>query len=70
MQKLGVPYLEGYDKRANEDLVKQEQGIADDLKKAGIGVEPNKEIIALISYLQRLGTDIKANKTAENKPNN
>ena len=24
----------------------------------------NKEIVALIAYLQRLGTDIKANKTA------
>jgi cbb3-type cytochrome oxidase cytochrome c subunit len=27
---------------------------------------PNSELIALIAYLQRMGTDIKASKTAEN----
>jgi cytochrome c oxidase cbb3-type subunit I/II len=32
--------------------------ISDDLQKEGIKVAPNKEIIALIAYLQRLGTDI------------
>jgi len=29
------------------------------LQKNGIPAEPDKEIIALIAYLQRLGTDIK-----------
>jgi cytochrome c oxidase cbb3-type subunit I/II len=29
------------------------------LKKDKINTAPNKEIIALIAYLQRLGTDIK-----------
>jgi cytochrome c oxidase cbb3-type subunit I/II len=29
-------------------------------------VKSNKEIVAIIAYLQRLGTDIKANKTADN----
>jgi cytochrome c oxidase cbb3-type subunit I/II len=59
MQSLGVPYPAGYDLKANEDLQKQAQSIADDLKKNGAGIESNKELIAMIAYLQRLGTDIK-----------
>jgi cytochrome c oxidase cbb3-type subunit I/II len=43
---------------------KQAQGIADNLAKDHIKVKSNKEVIAIIAYLQRLGTDIKANKTA------
>jgi len=58
MQTLGVPYPAGYDTRANDDLMKQAQMIADDLKTAGINTAPNKEVIALIAYVQRLGTDI------------
>ena len=58
MQSLGVPYPDGYDKQANADLVSQAQMIATGLKTSGIDVEPDKEIIALIAYLQRLGTDI------------
>jgi cytochrome c oxidase cbb3-type subunit I/II len=64
MQKLGVPYADGFDQLANADLVKQENVITDDLMKAGIKTESNKEIVALIAYLQRIGTDIKLNKTA------
>jgi cytochrome c oxidase cbb3-type subunit I/II len=60
MITLGVPYPKGYDKIANADLNKQAQGIADNLKKDQIQTPPNKEIIALIAYLQRLGMDIKA----------
>jgi cytochrome c oxidase cbb3-type subunit I/II len=58
MQSLGVPYADGYDKLANADLVSQAQQIAGGLKSTGIDVEADKEIIALIAYLQRLGTDI------------
>jgi cytochrome c oxidase cbb3-type subunit I/II len=60
MQTLGVPYPAGYDQRANADLAKQAASIADDLNKNGAGIESNKEMIAMIAYLQRLGTDIKA----------
>jgi len=59
MQTLGVPYPEGYDKVANDDLMKQGQEIVDRLKEDKINQVPNREIIALIAYLQRLGTDIK-----------
>jgi cytochrome c oxidase cbb3-type subunit I/II len=58
MQSLGVPYADGYDMQANADLQTQAMQIASGLKEAGIDVEPDKEIIALIAYLQRLGTDI------------
>lgn len=60
MQKLGVPYPEGYENIAAADMEKQAKGIAESLKKDGIKTAPDKEIIALISYLQRMGKDIKA----------
>ncbi|PTQ98224.1 cytochrome c oxidase cbb3-type subunit I/II [Mucilaginibacter yixingensis] len=66
MRKLGVPYPKGYEKRANADLDKQATTIATDLGAQHIKVMSNKEIIAVIAYLQRLGTDIKADKTANN----
>jgi cytochrome c oxidase cbb3-type subunit I/II len=62
MQTLGVPYPDGYDKRANDDLKVQAEKIALDLKQNNIKVKSDREIVAIIAYLQRLGTDIKANK--------
>jgi len=59
MQTLGVPYEEGYADVANDDLEKQATAIADGLKKEKVDVLPDREIVALIAYLQRLGTDIK-----------
>ncbi|MDR3679960.1 MAG: cytochrome-c oxidase, cbb3-type subunit I [Flavipsychrobacter sp.] len=67
MQQLGVPYPIGYDQVANKDLMKQADGIAANLAKDKINVKSQKEIVALISYLQRLGKDIKLeHKTAQN----
>jgi len=68
MRSIGVPYLEGYEKYANQDLAVQADSIANDLMKAGVPAENNKEIIALIAYLQRLGTDIKVNKQSQMIP--
>lgn len=59
MQKLGVPYKDGYENLAAADLTRQASEITKDLIKSGIPAQPDKEIIALIAYLQRLGTDIK-----------
>ncbi|HTN06674.1 cytochrome-c oxidase, cbb3-type subunit I [Agriterribacter sp.] len=59
MQKLGVPYPAGFDKTANQDLTAQAEAISARLKKDKIETPANKEIIALIAYLQRVGTDIK-----------
>ncbi|HWB63304.1 MAG TPA: cytochrome-c oxidase, cbb3-type subunit I [Chitinophagales bacterium] len=60
MQMLGVPYPKGYDAVAVSDMEKQALGIQASLKKDGIQTSEKKEIVALIAYLQRLGTDIKA----------
>ena len=69
MRTLGVPYEVGYEKIAKADLVAQAKKIADNLlqdddvqkmmKVDNLTKIENKEIIALIAYLQRLGTDIK-----------
>ncbi len=66
LQKLGVPYPEGYAEQANADLSRQADSIATNLMKQKIEVPANREIIALIAYLQRLGTDIKVTETASN----
>ena len=59
MRTLGVPYPDGYESVANEELQKQADKITAELKKNGLTADGRKEIIALIAYLQRLGTDIK-----------
>jgi cytochrome c oxidase cbb3-type subunit I/II len=64
MRTLGVPYAAGYEKIANRDLDKQAKEIAANLYTDHIKIKSDKEVIAIIAYLQRLGTDIKANKTA------
>ena len=64
LRKIGVPYEEGYEATANEDLEKQSAEIVKSLKADGIEVPDDAEIVALIAYLQRLGQDIKGAKTA------
>ena len=59
MRSLGVPYPDGYENIANKDLKKQADEIAKNLNENGIATSSEKEIIALIAYLQRMGTDIK-----------
>lgn len=61
MRILGVPYEKGYEHEANKDLVWQAKKISDNLGQSGIKAKSDREIIALIAYLQRLGTDIKTN---------
>jgi cytochrome c oxidase cbb3-type subunit I/II len=63
LRRLGVPYDEGYEARALDDLRGQARTIADGLKANSIDIAADREIIALIAYLQRLGTDIKATAT-------
>lgn len=61
LQLLGTPYPEGYDEQAIADAEKQAAQVAERLRKDGIADDKleKREIIALIAYLQRLGTDIK-----------
>jgi cytochrome c oxidase cbb3-type subunit I/II len=62
MRKLGVPYPHHYEAIADQDLRKQADAIAANLKKEKIDIKSDKQIIALIAYLQRVGKDIKADK--------
>ncbi|MDZ7607982.1 MAG: cytochrome-c oxidase, cbb3-type subunit I [Cyclobacteriaceae bacterium] len=59
MRTLGVPYAEGAEATAVQDMQEQAAKITAQLKVENIETDPNLDIIALISYLQRLGTDIK-----------
>ncbi|NNF33072.1 MAG: cytochrome-c oxidase, cbb3-type subunit I [Saprospiraceae bacterium] len=58
---LNTPYEPGYEQIAVDDLRAQAELVAESLRKDGIDQEglENKEIVALIAYLQRLGTDAK-----------
>jgi cytochrome c oxidase cbb3-type subunit I/II len=67
MRKLGVPYPEGYDRQANAELMAQAEKVRASLAADGIKTPANREVIALIAYLQRLGTDIGSSITAENR---
>lgn len=66
LKSLGVPYSDEEISEANNDLSKQAQTISAGLKKDGIALDANKEMIAMIAYLQRLGADIKKQNTASN----
>jgi cytochrome c oxidase cbb3-type subunit I/II len=58
MQTLGVPYPQGYDKIAVDDLMKQAQLIVADLKASNIDIQPTKQMVAMIAYIHKLGKDI------------
>ena len=64
LRTLGTPYPEGYENQVFSDAEKQAKQIAARLKADGIEMAEleKKEIIAMIAYLQRLGTDIKPKK--------
>jgi cytochrome c oxidase cbb3-type subunit I/II len=59
MRKLGVPYPFGYEDEAENLVEGQAKFIQESLAQNNINISEKKEIIALIAYLQRLGTDIK-----------
>jgi cytochrome c oxidase cbb3-type subunit I/II len=65
LRTVGVPYEEGYENKANDDLDQQATQITDNLKADGIDVHSDAEIVALIAYLQRLGKDIKGEKISK-----
>jgi cytochrome c oxidase cbb3-type subunit I/II len=58
-----VPYPEGYEvenggpSQALRDLQAQADAIVERLDKDGVKCASDREIVALIAYLQRLGTD-------------
>ena len=72
--KLGVPYTDFEIKNAPHILKQQASEIEKELRQDpefvvnyGDSHIEKKEVVAMIAYLQRLGTDIKKLETAENK---
>ena len=76
LRRLGVPYPVGYEQPTLRESRAAALGrtarpgsagrrVAAGLKQAGMAAPPDREIVALIAYLQRLGTDIKAAPAAE-----
>src|SRR5690606_16528229 len=59
LRLLGVPYTDEQVNLSNDHLWQQAEAIAADLEQQGVPVQPDREIVAMIAYLQRLGTDIK-----------
>lgn len=59
LRRVGVPYPEGFEDQAAAALAAQAGTVVTNLKVGSVPAEPDREIIALIAYLQRLGTDIK-----------
>lgn len=68
LRTVGVPYADGYEKIAIRDLRAQADQITKGLRENGfstvdgIEITSDKQIIAMIAYLQRLGVDISGTK--------
>jgi len=54
-RQLGVPYPQWTDAEITSSIQAQQKKIAKDLRDSGAYVEPDREIVALIAYLQQLG---------------
>ena len=59
LRKVGVPYTDQDITEAPKNLAAQQARVVTNLKIGMVNAPPDREIIALIAYLQRLGTDIK-----------
>ena len=61
LRKTGVPYPAGLEATAAKDARAQADKIVAALRAGQVNdAKPDREIVALIAYLQRLGTDIKS----------
>jgi cytochrome c oxidase cbb3-type subunit I/II len=58
MQKLGVPYANAEVDGAEASQRAQADAVVTDLAGQGVTVPWDSEVVALISYLQRLGRDV------------
>jgi cytochrome c oxidase cbb3-type subunit I/II len=67
-RRLGVPYADQTPEEITRGVITQEQTIAADLKSAGAEIPPDREIVALISYLQKLGKSEKVNPASGTRP--
>jgi cytochrome c oxidase cbb3-type subunit I/II len=60
LKTAGVPYTDAQIADAPQAIARQAQDIVGRLAQAGISSQPDKEIVAVIAYLQRLGKDGRA----------
>jgi len=67
LQRVGVPYTDAQVAGVAESIAQQGDSISRNLAGMGIEVEGDREIVALIAYLQRLGRDGKAAIEAQKK---
>jgi cytochrome c oxidase cbb3-type subunit I/II len=69
LRKVGVPYTDADISGAKANIEEQSKKVVANLATGSITNAPgDREIVALIAYLQRLGTDIKAAPAATNAP--
>jgi cytochrome c oxidase cbb3-type subunit I/II len=69
LRKLGTPYPRDFEKYAISNAQEQARKVAKNLAEQGVkdaGLE-DKEIVAIIAYLQRLGMDIKVGAAADKR---
>jgi cytochrome c oxidase cbb3-type subunit I/II len=67
LRKVGVPYKDEEIQAAQKSIDGQSKKIVAGLAAGSVSnAPPDREIIALIAYLQRLGTDIKAAPASTN----
>jgi cytochrome c oxidase cbb3-type subunit I/II len=67
-RSLGVPYSEAQVVGAQEAALAQAGPISQDLASAGVRVEADSELVALIAYLQVLGKNLEAPSTPAQAP--
>ena len=63
MRRLGVPYSDQTAATPEVEALAQSRQLKDRLAQDGVTVSESSELLALIAYLQRLGTDIKKGGT-------
>lgn len=69
LRQVGVPYSDQEIESAEEDARAQAREIAQDVVAQGGAPDlEDKEIVAMVAYLQRLGADIKAASVSEAMP--
>ncbi|MBE7539468.1 MAG: cytochrome-c oxidase, cbb3-type subunit I [Opitutaceae bacterium] len=67
-RKLGVPYPNWTPEQIESRVTEQAKQIATDLRAAGAYVDHNREIVALIAYLQHLGKFDEVARTESRSP--
>lgn len=63
-RRMGVPFPERTQDELKEEALAQAREITADLAKSGVEISPDREIVALIAYLQGLGKNTEPAPTA------